>query len=92
MGFPKTEPGPVRKNPLTIASDMIAELGDKAEFVAGEQMDAALLADDREGFDEWCLVAKAIALLTRHNPEPAPAKRKPKVAAEEPGLLKRMRG
>lgn len=86
----------MRKNPLTMASEMIAEFGDKAELVAGDQMDAALQADDREGYDTWCLVGKAIALLTRHHPEPATTKTKPKAktatAAEEPGLLKRMRG
>jgi hypothetical protein len=85
---------PVRKAPLTIASEMIAEFGDKAELLAGDRMDAALQADDRESYEEWRLVAKTIALLTRHNPEPVPAKTKPKAAktaSEEPGLLKWMR-
>ena len=81
----------MRKNPLTIASEMIAEFGDKAEALAGDRMDAALQADDRDSYDEWCLVAKSIALLTRHHPEPAKTKAKRKTA-EEPGLLKRMRG
>ena len=54
-------------------------------------MDAALQADDRDSYDEWCLVAKSIALLTRHHPEPAKTKAKRKTA-EEPGLLKRMGG
>jgi hypothetical protein len=84
----------VRKNPLTTASEMIGQFGDKAELLAGDRMDAALQADDRESYDEWCLVAKAIALLTRHHPEPANAKAKPKTKtpAQEPGLLKRMLG
>jgi hypothetical protein len=81
----------VRKNPLTIASEMIAEFGDKAEVLAGDRMDAALQADNRDSYDEWCLVAKSIALLTRHHPEPAKTKAKRKTAEEEPGLLKRMR-
>ena len=84
----------MRKTPLAIASEMIAEFGDKAELLAGDRMDAALQADDRESYDEWRLIAKAIALLTRHNPEPVRAKGKPKAAKtapEEPGLLKWMR-
>ncbi len=44
-------------------------------------MDAALQADDRDSYDEWCLVAKSIALLTRHHPEPAKTKSKRKTAA-----------
>lgn len=88
----KPEPA-VRKNPLTIASEMIEQFGAHAEQLAGERMDAALQADDREGYDEWGMVAKAIALLTRHHPEPVKTKAKPKSKpeAEEPGLLKRMR-
>jgi hypothetical protein len=82
----------VRKNPLTIASEMIAEFGDKAELMAGDRMDAALQVDDRDSYDEWCLVAKSIALLTRHHPEPAKTKSKRKTAAQEPDLLKRMGG
>lgn len=85
----------MRKNPLTTASEMIEQFGSNAELLAGEKMDAALQADDRDGYDEWSLVAKAIALLTRHHPEPATVKAKSKAktqAAEEPGLLKRMRG
>jgi len=92
----KPEPA-VRKNPLTIASEMIEQFGERAEMLAGERMDAALQADDREGYDEWGMVAKAIALLTRHHPEPAKAakpKGKSKTKSEEdlPGLLKRMFG
>lgn len=92
MGL-KTGPA-VRKNPLTIASEMIEQFGSHAELLAGEHIDAALQIDDREGYEEWCLVAKAIALLTRHHPEPAKAKpkRKKKTETEEPGLLKRMQG
>lgn len=84
----------MRKNPLTLASEMIEQFGTHAELLATDRMDAALRADDRESYDEWCLVAKAIALLTRHHPEPAKAKpkAKPKGAVEEPGLLKRMFG
>lgn len=84
----------MRKNPLTLASEMIEQFGEQAELLAGEHMDAALRADDRDRYDEWCLVAKAIALLTRHHPEPVKAKTKAKKkpAAEEPGLLKRMLG
>lgn len=85
----------MRKNPLTTASDMIEQFGEQAEMLAAGHMDAALRADDREGYDEWCLVGKAIALLTRHHPEPVKAKTRPKAkkeAAEEPGLLKRMFG
>ena len=94
MGLPETRPV-VRKNPLTIASEMIEQFGERAEMLAADHMDAALRADDREGYDEWCLVAKAIALLTRHHPEPVKTKAKSrakKQAAEEPGLLKRMLG
>lgn len=55
----------MRKNPLTLASELIEEYGTSAELVAGDQMDAALQVDNSESFEEWCLVAKAIALLTR---------------------------
>jgi hypothetical protein len=55
----------VQKNPLTLASEMIVEFGTTAEIIAGDHMDAALQVDNSVSFDEWCLVAKAIALLTR---------------------------
>ena len=83
---------PVRKNPLNLASEMIEQFGEQAELLAAQRMDAALQADNGESYDEWCLVAKAIALLTRHHPEPVKTKSKRKAPAEEPGLLKRMRG
>lgn len=82
----------MRKNPLTLASEMIEQFGEHAELLAADRMDAALQADDRDGYDEWCLVAKAIALLTRHHVEPVKTKNKRKAPAEEPGLLKRMFG
>lgn len=87
---------PVRKNPLTLASEMIEQFGEHAEMLAADNMDAALQTGDGESYDHWCLVAKAVALLTRHHPEPVKAKAKPKkktkAETEEPGLLKRMLG
>lgn len=83
---------PVRKNPLTLASEMIEQFGQHAEMLAADNMDAALQTGDGESYDHWCLVAKAIALLTRHHPEPVKTKTKRKAPVEEPGLLKRMRG
>jgi hypothetical protein len=55
----------MQKNPLTLASEMIEEFGPSAELIAGDNMDAALQVDNSVSFEEWCLVAKAIALLTR---------------------------
>ena len=76
----------MKKNPLTIASEMIDQFGEHAELLAADRMDSAMLAEDAEGFEEWSLVAKAIALLSRHN-EPVPAaspKPAPKAAADCP--------
>ena len=53
---------------------MIASFGAKAEFLAGDRLDTALLAGDAEAYDKWCLVAKAIALMTRHNSTSVAAK------------------
>lgn len=73
----------MKKNPLTIASEMIDQFGEHAELLAADRMDAAMTAEDAEGFEEWSLVAKAVALLSRHN-EPVPAA-SPKPAAKVTG-------
>jgi hypothetical protein len=44
---------------------MIEDFGDRAQFLVAERADTALQAEDAIGFEEWCLVAKALALLTQ---------------------------
>jgi hypothetical protein len=39
-------------------------------MLAGDQMEAALAANNEELFQHWSLVAKAIALLTRQTVSP----------------------
>jgi hypothetical protein len=86
----------MKKTALTIASEMIEQHGDRAELLAADQMDAALLSGDSEKFNEWCLVGKAIALFSRQNQpvnaptlprkNPAPAEDLP---SEDPIPLRR---
>lgn len=72
---------------------MIAQFGSHAELMAGERMDAALLANDRDGYEEWRLVAKAIALMTRQNQDADATKPKHDTEkAAEPAPPNRMRG
>jgi hypothetical protein len=64
----------VQKNPLIVASEMIEQYGDKAEIFAGERMDMALQAGDSQAFEEWTLIGKGIAFLTRQSQPPVPVK------------------
>jgi hypothetical protein len=76
----------MKKNPLTIASEMIEQFGDRAELFAADQIDAALLQGDTEKFEEWRLVGKAIALFSRQNQpvEASTSQRKNDVPTEGP--------
>jgi hypothetical protein len=49
---------------------MIEDFGDRAKFLVDERVDMALQAEDPRAFEDWCLVAKALALLTRPNQIP----------------------
>ena len=60
----------MHKTPLSTASELVAQLGPPAEMLAGDQMEAALAANNEELFQHWSLVAKAIALLTRQTVSP----------------------
>jgi len=77
----------VHNTPLNTASELVAQLGQQAEMLAGDHVEAALAANNEEDFQYWSLVAKAIVLLTRQpvpadNARPAsPADSRP---AEEP--------
>jgi hypothetical protein len=60
----------VRQTPLDIATRLIEDFGDRAKFMVDERVDMALQSEDPTAFQDWCLVAKAVALLTRPNGGP----------------------
>jgi hypothetical protein len=55
------------RTPLDIATRLIEDFGDRAKFLVDERVDMALQSEDPTGFQDWCLVAKAVALLTQPN-------------------------
>ena len=59
---------------LTMASELLEAYGDNAKFHAAEQMDHALETDDGAAYDQWCLVAKAINLMSMARTEAKTAK------------------
>lgn len=77
------------QNILTTASSMLESYGENAKFMVAERIDQALLAGDGAAHDEWCLIGKAIALMslpraetvaTKVKPEATPVVRKFKAA------------
>jgi hypothetical protein len=60
----------VRQTPLDIATRLIVDFGDRAKFLVDERVDMALQSEDPTGFQDWCLVAKAVALLSQPNDVP----------------------
>jgi hypothetical protein len=73
--FPIGKGNPMRQTPFDIAARMIEEFGDRAKFLVDEHVDIALQADDPTGFEDWCLVGKALALLTQPNRIPGVTER-----------------
>jgi hypothetical protein len=59
---------------LNTASAMIEAYGDGAKFHIAEQMDRALETGDGAVYDQLCLVAKAISLMTMTRQEAAAIK------------------
>lgn len=59
---------------LNTASDMIEAYGDGAKFHIAEQMDRALESGDGVAYDQLCMVAKAISLMTMARQEAATIK------------------
>ena len=49
---------------LKTASGLLEAHGDKAKFLVAEHIDQALEAGDAGQHDFWCLVGKAVALLS----------------------------
>ena len=65
---------------LTTASGMLETFGENAKFMVAEHIDQALQAGDAAAHDEWCMIGKAIALMSMPRGEAAPAKPKAKSA------------
>jgi hypothetical protein len=68
------------QNILTTASSMLETHGENAKFMVAEHIDRALEAGDGAAHDEWCLIGKAIALMSMPRAETPAAKAAPKVA------------
>lgn len=59
---------------LNTASTMIEAYGDGAKFHIAEQIDRAMEAGDGAAYDQLCLIAKAISLMTMTRQEAAAIK------------------
>jgi hypothetical protein len=59
---------------LNTASSMLETFGENAKFHIAEEMDRAMEAGDGAAYDQWCLVAKAVELMTMTRKENAAAK------------------
>jgi hypothetical protein len=49
---------------LNTASSMLEAHGETAKFLIAQKMDDAMLAGDGQAYDDWCMVAKALNLMT----------------------------
>ena len=67
------------QNILATASSMLETYGENAKFMVAEHIDRALEAGDGVAHDEWCLIGKAIALMSMPRGENLATKAKPKV-------------
>ena len=65
---------------LTTASGMLETFGENAKFMVAEHIDQAMQAGDAAAHDEWCLIGKAIALMSIPRSEAPATKVKPKSA------------
>jgi hypothetical protein len=62
---------------LNTASGLLEAYGENANFHVAEQIDFALQSEDGAGYDHWCMVAKAISLMTMARTEAAVKKPEP---------------
>jgi hypothetical protein len=62
---------------LTTASEMLETYGDSAKFVVAEHIDQALQDGDGAAHDQWCMIGKAVALMSVPRPDARPAGSKP---------------
>ena len=62
---------------LATASEMLEAHGDNAKFLVADHIDQALLNGDAAAHDEWCMIGKAIALMSVPRPEAKPAESNP---------------
>jgi hypothetical protein len=62
---------------LNTASGLLEAYGENAKFHVAEQIDFALQSDNAAEYDHWCMVAKAISLMTMPRTEPAAKKSEP---------------
>lgn len=49
---------------LNTASSMLETHGETAKFLIAQKMDDAMLAGDGQAYDDWCMIAKAMNLMT----------------------------
>ena len=56
---------------LNTASSMLETHGESAKFLIAQKMDDALLAGDGEAYDDWCMIAKAMNLMSMARKEAA---------------------
>ena len=56
---------------LNTASSMLETHGDTAKFLIAQKMDDAMLAGDGQAYDDWCMVAKAMSLMSTARKEAA---------------------
>ena len=70
---------------LNTASSLLEAYGENAKFHVAEQIDFALQSDDAAGYDHWCMVAKAVSLMTMARTETAVKKPEP-VATPTPAI------
>lgn len=62
---------------LKTAASLLEAHGDKAKFLVAERIDQALEAGDGGQHDFWCLVGKAVALLSMPRAETVVTKAAP---------------
>ena len=56
---------------LNTASSMLETHGETAKFLIAQKMDDAMQAGDGQAYDDWCMVAKAMHLMTMARKEAA---------------------
>jgi len=56
---------------LNTASSMLETHGENAKFLIAQKMDDAMLAGDGQAYDDWCMIAKAMSLMTMARKEAA---------------------
>ncbi len=62
---------------LTTASSLLETHGENAKFHIAQKMDDAMLTGDGKAYDDWCMVAKAVNLMTLTRVEAKAAKPEP---------------